>query len=90
MELFTRLLMNLHMFIGTELYTNYSELLTTATPQNIHTKNTEVEKRSYPAGTNIEFALCATFGEDPTENYAKYSKEHLSTLWKKMLFAKNR
>ena len=71
----------------TELYTNYSELLTTVTPQNIHQ---ELKWKTILSCWD-EYrvcSLCATFGEDPTENYESILKNTLHSFEENVAQAK--
>ena len=77
----------IHVYVGTELYTNYSELLTTVTPQNIHQ---ELKWRTILSCWD-EYrvcSLCATFGEDPTENYESILKNTLHSFEENVAQAK--
>ena len=77
----------IHVYVGTELYTNYSELLTTVTPQNIHQ---ELKWKTILSCWD-EYrvcSLCATFGEDPTENYESILKNTLHSFEENVAQAK--
>lgn len=58
----------MHVYVGTELYTKYPELLTTITPKNMH----EELKWKTILSCWDEYrvcSLCATFGENPKASY---------------------
>lgn len=77
----------IHVYVGTELYTNYSELLTTVTPQNMHQ---ELKWKTILSCWD-EYrvcSLCATFGEDPTENYESILKNTLHSFEENVAQAK--
>ena len=77
----------IHVYVGTELYTNYSELLTTVTPQKIHQ---ELKWKTILSCWD-EYrvcSLCATFGEDPTENYESILKNTLHSFEENVAQAK--
>ena len=67
----------MHVYVGTELYTNYPELLTTITPKNLH----EELKWKTILSCWDEYrvcTLCANFGENPCESYEVILKNALS------------
>lgn len=77
----------IHVYVGTELYTNYSELLTTVTPQNMHQ---ELKWKTILSCWD-EYrvcSLCATFGEDPTENYKSILNNTLNSFEENIAQAK--
>ncbi|WP_308912584.1 hypothetical protein [Acinetobacter schindleri] len=66
----------IHVYVGTELYTNYPELLTTITPKNLH----EELKWKTILSCWDEYrvcSLCANFGENPYEGYKEILKNTL-------------
>jgi len=69
----------IHVYVGTELYTNYPELLTTITPKNLH----EELKWKTILSCWDEYrvcSLCATFGENPYEGYKEILKNTLTNF----------
>lgn len=77
----------MHVYVGTELYTNYPELLTSITPKNMH----EELKWKTSLACWDEYrvcSLCATFGEDPESNYREILKNTLSSFEKNITQAK--
>lgn len=76
----------MHVHVGTELYTNYPELLTTI-PQNIHQKLKWKTILSCWDEYRV-CSLCATFGEDPTENYRGILENTLNEFEKNVAQAK--
>jgi hypothetical protein len=69
----------MHVYVGTELYTNYPELLTTITPKNLH----EELKWKTILSCWDEYrvcTLCATFGENPCGGYEEILKNALTNF----------
>lgn len=77
----------MHVYAGTELYTNYPELLTTITPQNIHQKLKWKTILSCWDEYRV-CSLCATFGEDPVENYKSILENTLNDFEENIAQAK--
>lgn len=77
----------MHVYAGTELYTNYPELLTTITPKNIHQKLKWKTILSCWDEYRV-CSLCATFGEDPEENYRSILKDTLNDFEENVAQAK--
>lgn len=78
----------MHVYVGTELYTSYPELLTTIPIKNLHD---ELKWKTILSCWD-EYrvcSLCASFGENPKENYELILKNTLSEFDKNIKKAKS-
>lgn len=77
----------MHVYVGTELYTNYPKLLTTIIPQNIHQQLKWQTILSCWEEYKV-CSLCAKFGEDPAENYRSILENTLNDFEENVTQAK--
>lgn len=77
----------MHVYVGTELYKNYPELLTTIIPKNLHQKLKWMTILSCWDEYRV-CSLCATFGESPEESYRSILEDTLNNFEKNVAQAK--